>query len=141
MDDLFYEKKEHQTLFWLLNNTEFTEALVYLVCRKEYQNLKIINYRQSIEIWNDQLTIVILLSVGRKNREYLTSRNSPNTYFITFSNFFSDESVFEDIYVKIVNLKEWFNEILKRAKNEDIRRLFELSKLKISMDHEQLYPE
>ena len=136
MDDSFYERKEHQTLLWLLKNSEFTEALVYLVCRRKYQNLKVINYIQSIEICNDELTLVILLSVGKVNREYLTIKNNQNLHFITFSDFFLDQSVLEDIYIKTINLKEWFNEILKYSKNEEFKRLYELSKLKIRTDGE-----
>jgi hypothetical protein len=136
MDDLFYEKKEHQILFWLLSNTEFTTILVYLITRREHQNLKVINYSHAIEIWNDHLTIVILLSVGIQNREYLDIRNNRNLHFITFSGFYADESIFKDVYIKIIDLKEWFNEIMKRSKNEEIKRLYELSKLKISMVQE-----
>jgi hypothetical protein len=136
MDDLFYEKEEHQILFWLLSNKEFTTILVYLITRREHQNLQIINYSHSIEIWNDQFTIVILLSVGIQNREYLDIRNNRNLHFITFSGFYTNETIFKDVYIKIIDLKEWFDEIMKRSKNEEIKRLYELSKLKISMVQE-----
>jgi hypothetical protein len=36
MGNLFYENEEHQCLFWLLESSEFTSALVYLVCRRNY---------------------------------------------------------------------------------------------------------
>lgn len=133
MDDLFYEKKEHQILFWLLSSTEFTTILVYLITRREHQNLKVINYSHAIEIWNDHLKIVILLSVGIQNSEYLDIRNNQNLHFITFSGFYADESIFKDVYIKIIDLKEWFNQIMKRSKNEEIKSLYELSKLKINI--------
>lgn len=133
MDDAFYEKKEHQILFWLFSNPEFTAILIYLITRKEHQNLQVINYNHSIEIWNDHLTIVILLSVGIKNKEYLDLSPSSNIHFITFSRFYDDESIFKNVYIKIIDLKDWFNEIMKRSKNEEIKRLSELSKLKISL--------
>lgn len=133
MDDAFYEKKEYQILFWLLSNPEFTAILTYLITRKEHQNLQVINYSHSIEIWNDRLTIVILLSVGIKNKDYLNLRQSSNLHFITFSRFYDDECIFKNVYIKIIDLKDWYNEIMKRSKNEEIKRLSELGKLKISL--------
>jgi hypothetical protein len=133
MDDSFYERKEHQILFWLLGNSEFTSILVYLITRRAHQNLRVINYSHAIEIWNNELTIVILLSVGAENKEYLHIGTKKNLHFIAFSGFYADESIFKNIYIKIIDLKEWFNEIMKRSKNEEIKRLYELSKLKISM--------
>jgi hypothetical protein len=83
MGNLFYENREHQCLFWLLESSEFTSALVYLVCRRNYGNLKITANQHSIEIWNDELTIVILLSALSK-RHY-ESIKITSTHVITFS--------------------------------------------------------
>ena len=40
MDHSFYKGEEEQTLLWLLQSVEFTSALVYLICRKNYSNIK-----------------------------------------------------------------------------------------------------
>lgn len=135
MDDLFYESEEHQTLLQLLESFEFTSALVYLVCRRNYVNLKITANQHSIEIWNSELTIVILLSTGFEKRHYESLKNNPNLHIITFSIFFITDFNFniKDIYIKTISTKEWFSEVLKRSKNEEIKRLHQLSNLKISL--------
>jgi hypothetical protein len=135
MGNLFYENGEHQCLFWLLESSDFTSALVYLVCRRNYGNLKITANQHSIEIWNDELTIVILLSAAFEKRHYESIKNNLNLHVITFSSFFNSDFNFdiEEIYIKTITTKEWFSEVLKRSKNEEIKRLYQLSNLKISL--------
>lgn len=135
MGNLFYENEEHQCLLWLLESTEFTSALAYLVCRRNYGNLKIIANKHSIEIWNSELTIVILLSAAFEKRHYASIKNNPNLHVITFSSFFNSDFNFdiEEIYIKTISTKEWFSEVLKRSKNEEVKRLYQLSNLKISL--------
>jgi len=133
MDDLFYERKEYQTLHWLLQSPEFINALVYLVCRREYKNSKVLVSLWSIEIFNEDIKIVILLSVGRVNRGYLVFKDDLDVHFIVFSHLFDDESVIKDLYIRMISLKEWYNVIIRRSRNEEIRRLYELSNLKIKV--------
>lgn len=135
MGNLFYENEEHQCLLWLLENSEFTSALVYLICRRNYGNLKIIANKHSIEIWNSELTIVILLSTAFEKRYYESIKNMPNLHIITFSTFFITDFNLDikDIYIKTISTKEWFSKVLKRSKNEEIKRLYQLSNLKISL--------
>lgn len=135
MKDLFYENEEHQCLLWLLESSEFTCALVYLVCRRNYGNLKITANQHSIEIWNDEITIVILLSTGFEKRHYESIKNNPNLHVITFSSVFYSDFNFDisEIYIKTISTKEWFSEVLKRSKNEEIKKLYRLSNLKISI--------
>jgi len=139
MNGLIYERKEHQTLHWLLQSTEFISNLVYLVCRREHQNLKVINGLQSIEIFNDEVKIVILLSVGAANRAYLKFKDRYDVHFIVFSNLYQDESSLNDLYIRMISLKEWSDVILRRSKNEEIRRLYELSNLKIKVSGDNWY--
>lgn len=135
MGNLFYENEEHQCLLWLLESSEFTSALVYLICRRNYGNLKIKANKHLIEIWNSELTIVILLSTAFEKRYYESIKNMPNLHIITFSTFFITDFNFDikDIYIKTISTKEWFSEVLKRSKNEEIKRLYQLSNLKISI--------
>ncbi|PWA09805.1 hypothetical protein [Flavobacterium laiguense] len=140
MDDLFYERKEHQTLFWLLGNAEFTEALVYLVCNREHQNLTVIASRYSIEIWNEQVTVVILLSTGLQNSEYQRIKIKPNLHLVTFSPVFYDEFDFNVLDISIIDPKKWLNEMMKRPKKEDVERLKELSRLKVWVVYENILP-
>jgi hypothetical protein len=135
MGDLFYENEEHQCILWLLESSEFTTALVYLVCRRNYGNLKITANQHSIEIWNDELTIVILLSVAFEKRHYESIKNNPNLHVITFSSFFNSDFNFDinEIYIKTITTKEWFSEIFKSSENEEIKRLYRLNNLKIRL--------
>lgn len=133
MDELFYERKEYQTLHWLLQSREFTNALAYLVCRREHKNLKVLVSLWSIEIFNEEIKIVILLSVGRVNKRYVVFKDNLDVHFIVFSHLYEDESVIKDLYIRMICLKEWYNEIIRRSKNEEIRRLYELSNLKIKV--------
>lgn len=133
MDDLFYERKEYQTLHWLLQSTEFINALVYLVCRREYKNSKVLVSLWSIEIFNEDIKIVILLSVGRVNKGYRVFKDNLDVHFIVLSHLFEDESVIKYLYIRMISLRDWYNEILRRSKNEEVRRLYELSNLKIKV--------
>lgn len=133
MADLIYEIKEHQTLHWLLQSGEFTMFLVYLVCGKEHENLNVISGLNSIEIFNDELKVVILLSVGYVNKNYLKIKDVRSVYYIVFSRLFNDESVLTDLNITMISLKDWFNLIISRSKNKDINRLHQLSTLKIKV--------
>lgn len=106
MDDLFYGRKENHTLRWLLQSTEFINALVYLVCRREYKNLKVLVSLWSIEIFNEDIKIVILLSVGRVNRGYLVFKDHLDVHFIVFLHLYENKSVIKDLYIRMIILKE-----------------------------------
>jgi hypothetical protein len=134
MADLVYEIKEHQILHWLLQNDEFVSSLVYLVCGREHENLNMISGLNSIEIFNDEVKVVILLSVGYVNKNYLKIKDVRNVYYIVFSPLFNDESVLNDLNIIMISLKEWFHLIIRRSKNKDVNdRLQQLSNLKIKV--------
>jgi Mn-containing catalase len=109
MNDLFDELKKRKTLFSIIENDEFRAILVYLITRKEHHYLKAAYFNKAIEIWNDEVKIVILFSIGIENRHYLDMKNNQNLHFITFSAIYEDKSVFKDIYIKIINIKEWLS--------------------------------
>lgn len=134
MADLVYEIKEHQILNWLLQSDEFISSLVYLVCGREYENLNMISGLNSIEIFNDEIKVVILLSVGYENKNYLKIKDLQNVYYIVFSPLFNDESVLNDLNIIMISLREWFHLIIRRSKNKDINdRLHQLSNLRIKV--------
>ncbi|MBU2062553.1 MAG: hypothetical protein KKH44_11980 [Bacteroidetes bacterium] len=133
MDNSFYKREEEQTLFWLLQSVEFTSALVYLVCRRNYSNIKITASSHSIEIWNEEFTIVIILSAAFEKRHYQAIRNITNLHIITFSPFFNCDFNFniDDIYIKTISTNEWLDEVLKRSNNEEVKRINKLIDLKL----------
>jgi len=133
MADLIYEIKEHQTLHWLLQSDEFISSLVNLVCGTEYEDLNVISGLNAIEIFNDEVKVVILLTVGYANKNYLKIRDVRSVYYIVFSRLFNDESVLNDLDIIMVSLKEWVHLITRRSKNKDINRLHQLSNLKIKV--------
>lgn len=123
MSDLIYERKEHQTLHWLLQNDEFISSLVNLVCGTEHEDLNVISGLNAIEIFNDEVKVVILLSVGYANKNYLKIKDVRSVYYIVFSRLFNDESVLNDLNIIMISLKDWFNLTSSRSKNKDINRL------------------
>lgn len=133
MNNSFYKREEEQTLLWLLQSVEFTSALVYLVCRRNYSNIKITASSHSIEIWNEEFTIVIILSAAFEKRHYQAIKNIPNLHIITFSTFFNCDFNFniDDIYIKIISTNEWLDEVLKRSNNEEVKRINKLIDLKL----------
>lgn len=133
MADLVYKIKEHQILHWLLQSDEFTSSLVYLICGREYENLNVISGLNSIEIFNDELKVVILLSVGYANKNYLRIKDVRNVYYIVFSRLFNDQSVLNDLNIIMISLKDWYNLISSCSKNDEIDRLRQLSNLKIKV--------
>jgi len=133
MADLIYEIKEHQTLHWLLQSDEFLSSLVNLVCGTEHEDLNVISGLNSIEIFNDEVKVVILLTVGYANKNYLKIKDVRSVYYIVFSRLFNDESVLNDLNIIMVSLKEWVHLITRRSKNKDINRLHQLSNLKIKV--------
>ena len=137
MPDLVYEMKEHQTLHWLLQSNEFASSLVYLVCGIQYDNLYVISGLNSIEIFNDELKVVILFSVGYVNKNYLKIKDVRRVYYIIFSPLFKYESLLNGLDIIMINLKEWFY-LISRSKNEDANRLHQLSNLKIKVIVEDL---
>ncbi|MBB4804391.1 hypothetical protein HNP37_004478 [Flavobacterium nitrogenifigens] len=137
MADLVYEIKEHKTLHWLLQSNEFASSLVYLVCGRQYDNLYIISGLNSIEIFNDELKVVILFSVGYVNKNYLKIKDVRRVYYIVFSPLFKYESLLNDLNIIMISMKEWFY-LISRSKNEDANRLRQLSNLKIKVIVEDL---
>ncbi|NWL04240.1 hypothetical protein DM790_25760 [Flavobacterium collinsii] len=137
MPDLVYEMKEHQTLHWLLQSNEFASSLAYLVCGIQYDNLYVINGHNSIEIFNDELKVVILFSVGYVNKNYLKIKDVRRVYYIIFSPLFKYESLLNGLDIIMISLKEWFY-LISRSKNEDANRLHQLSNLKIKVIVEDL---
>lgn len=137
ISDLVYEMKEHQTLHWLLQSNEFASSLVYLVCGIQYDNLYVISGLNSIEIFNDELKVVILLSVGYVNKNYLKIKDVRRVYYIIFSPLFKYESLLNGLDIIMISLKEWFY-LISRSKNEDANRLHQLSNLKIKVIVEDL---
>ena len=133
MADLIYEIKEHQTLHWLLQSDEFLSSLVNLVCGTEHEDLNVISGLNAIEIFNDEVKVVILLTVGYANKNYLKIKDVRSVYYIVFSRLFNDESVLNDLDIIMVSLKEWVHLITRLSKNKDINRLHQLSNLKIKV--------
>lgn len=137
MPDLVYEMKEHQTLHWLLQCNEFASSLVYLVCDIQYDNLYVISGHNSIEIFNDEVKVVILFSVGYVNKNYLKIKDVRRVYYIIFSPLFKYESLLNGLDIIMISLKEWFY-LISRSKNEDANRLHRLSNLEIKVIVEDL---
>ena len=94
---------------------------------------KITTSPHSIEIWNEEFTIVIILSAAFEKRHYEAIKNVPNLHVITFSPFFNCDFNFniDDIYIKTISTNEWLDHFLKRSNNEEVKRINKLIDLKM----------
>ena len=82
---LFYEKLEHNELLWTLeNNQTICTSLAYMTTFKNYENLKVIPKQHSIEIFNDELVLSIILYVGFEINEYIENDNKLNFHMVSF---------------------------------------------------------
>jgi hypothetical protein len=70
--------------------------------------LKITANQHSIEIWNDELTIVILLSAGPEKRHYESIKKYKTYMSLRSHQFFSSDFNFdtEEIYIKTISTKD-----------------------------------
>lgn len=77
--------------------------------------------------------VVIILSVAFNKKEYNSIKNISNLHLISFSLFFNSEFSLDvnDIYIKIISVKEWFDLVLKSSQNDEIKRMYKLSELKM----------
>jgi len=85
----------------------------------------------------DAQAVLQFSSVGYVNKNYLKIKDVRSVHYIVFSRLFNDESVLNDLNIIMISLREWFDLIIRRSKNEDINRLRQLSNLKIKVIGEE----
>ena len=82
---LFYERLEHNELLSALQYKQtICKSLPYMTTFKKYENLKVVPKTHSIEIFNDELILSIILYVGFENNEYVENVNKSNFQIVSF---------------------------------------------------------
>lgn len=88
-------------------NSEFCEALAYLLTFKKYQNLNVVPHKFSIEISNIDIHIFIIHTVFFQQIEYLNVKEYSNAHFVSFNPSLSTMHEFNEIKneIKFINKK------------------------------------
>ncbi|MCB9250855.1 MAG: hypothetical protein H6605_00170 [Flavobacteriales bacterium] len=124
-----YKRIEHNTLLDLLKNEEISSALAYILDYSDHENLKVIPKEYSIEISNENITIVFVFSVGFEGQEYKEVLNKNNLHLVTFSEVVPKMIEFENLGIKYVDNISLLFLILSRTKNPLGIKLFSLKNL------------
>lgn len=66
--------------------SEFCEALAYLLTFKKYEDLKVTPHKFSIEISNAYINIFIIHTVFFQQQEYEAVKQLKNIHFVSFNN-------------------------------------------------------
>ena len=130
---LFYERLEHNELLWALeNNQTICKSLAYMVTFKEHQNFKVIPKQHSIEIFNDELILSIILYVGFEMNEYIENVNKSNFQIVSFQKVISEMCEFAKFSneIKFVEPKALFYTSLSFADDNfsnDLKTILEIN--------------
>lgn len=119
--ELFYERLEHDELLWALeNNQTICKSLAYMVTFKEYQNLKVTPKQHSIEIFNDELVLSIILYVGFEQNEYIENKNKANFQIVSFNKVTNEMHEFAELKneIKFIEPKALFYTTLSFSEND-----------------------
>lgn len=119
--ELFYERLEHDELLWALeNNQTICRSLAYMVTFKEYQNLKVTPKQHSIEIFNDELVLSIILYVGFEQNEYIENKNKANFQIVSFNKVTNEMHEFAELKneIKFIEPKALFYTTLSFSEND-----------------------
>src|SRR5690606_7937591 len=102
---------------------EFSSGLAYIVDYKNYSNLFVEPHKFSIEVYNDNITIIIILYSGFELNEYLDMKHRKNLHIISFNSITNTMVEFEQLNVKYIDKMAWLFSILSRAQNEFAEKL------------------
>ena len=127
--ELPYSNFEHCLLFNVLkDNNELKKAIAYLLTFNEYENLKVKALNHSIIIFNDEISIFVILYVGFEENEFLENLML-NSHFISFDRITNSMLEFKDIEVKFIDKLAILFTAISLSKNEtliDFRVFFNL---------------
>lgn len=119
--NLFYERMEHNELLWSFEtNQTLCKSLAYMTTFKEYDNLKVTPKKHSIEVFNDKITLSLLLYVGFEKDEYVANCNLQNYHIISFQKVTKEMIEFKMFKneIKFINSKALFFTALSFIEND-----------------------
>jgi len=121
--ELPYSNFEHCLLFNVLkDNDELKKALAYLLTFNEYEDLKAKALNHSILIFNDEISIFIILYVGFEENEFVENLML-NSHFVSFKRNTSSMIEFKDVDVKFIDKLSIVFTSISLSKNETLRDL------------------
>jgi hypothetical protein len=123
MEALFYESTNYTHLYKLLKIEEFNCSLAYMVDQKKHKKLNVTFKEHSIEVSNDDITIVIILFVGFENDEYEALKGKSNLHLITFNIKLGGMMGSKGLNVKYYNQTSLLFFSIVPSENEKNRRL------------------
>lgn len=101
--ELPYSNFEHCLLFNVLKDSkELKKAIAYLLTFNEYVDLKAKALNHSILIFNDEISIFIILYVGFEENEFVENLML-NSNFVSFERNTSSMIEFKDVDVKFID--------------------------------------
>ena len=130
---LFYERIEHNELLSALeNNQTICKSLAYMTTFKKYENLKVVPKTHSIEIFNDELILSIILYVGFENNEYVENVNKSNFQIVSFQKTTNEMYEFTEFsnVIKFIEPKALFYTSLSFATDNfsnDLKTILEIN--------------
>lgn len=77
--------------------SEFCEALAYLLTFKKYEDLKVTPHKFSIEISNADINIFIIHTVFFQQQEYEAVKQLKNIHFVSFNNKLTEMHEFSEM--------------------------------------------
>ena len=118
--ELPYSNFENCLLFNVLkDNNELKKAIAYLLTFNEYENLKVKALNHSIIIFNDEISIFVILYVGFEENEFLENLML-NSHFISFDRITNSMLEFKDIEVKFIDKLAILFTAISLSKNETL---------------------
>jgi hypothetical protein len=128
---LHFPHTPQNSLLELLNEPEFSNSLAYLVDFENHLNLRIIPKENSIELFDDYLTLSIILYSGFELNEYNELKNRANVHFICFSDIIPVMVEFQNIPIKVIDQHAWLFSIINRSERDFVSKLKHLKNLRI----------
>jgi len=113
-----YENLSHNSLLWAFQNQPIIcETLVYMATFKVYTNLKVLPQPHAITLYNEEVTVCILLYVGFERHEYLEHAGNTNFHIVSFHKGVLQMCEFEGIkdQIKCIDNRALFFSVLRNS--------------------------
>jgi hypothetical protein len=125
-----YQRIEHNILLNLLEDFDIATTLAYMIDFKNHTNLKVIPHDYSIELFNEDISISIVLYVGFEDDEYNRIKNKNNFHIVSLCDVVPEMIEFKVLNVKFIDKTAFMNMIIARSENNFAQKLNSLKNLK-----------
>lgn len=118
---IFFRRLDAHFLLGTLKRNELARrTLVYMATFKNYNDLKVEARTFSIEIFNDEVSVTILLFVGFEDEEYNKVSKKTNFHIVSFDESYVYMVEFDKIKndIKYIDNEAWFYTLFNRYNNK-----------------------